>query len=152
MPATTIDPSILALAQLQSKLASNLSEVFASHAAALSALGQTATAAATNTAEEESTARLRTRTADLDKRLLRARVLEAVEAGCNTNGGHAPYEPIYALLEANGATGKSISGYSAAGWLHMHNLDPARPKFISHYSLTEKGRLQLADDRVAGVI
>lgn len=151
MTATTIDPSILALAQLQSKLASNLSEVFASHAAALSALGQTPTAAATNTAEEESPARLRTRTADLDKDLLRARVLEAVEAACNTNGGHAPYEPIYALLEAHGATGKSISGYSNK-WLHMHRLDPARPKFISHYSLTEKARFQLAADRAAGVI
>src|SRR4051794_6551466 len=108
MTATTFDPSILALAQLQSKLASNLSEVFASHAAALSALGETATAAATNTAEEESPARLRTRAADLDTRLRRARVLEAVEAGCNANEGVAPWKPVYAVLEAIDAPGKCI--------------------------------------------
>ena len=151
MPASPIDSSILALAQLQLKLASDLSEVFASNAAALRALCQTVTAAATSTAEE-TTAPLRTRTDDLDKRLLRARVLKAVEAGGNATGGHAPYAPIYALLEESGVTAKSISGWSSAGWLHMHYLDPARPKFISHYSLTEKGRLQLARDRAEGVI
>jgi hypothetical protein len=152
MTGTTPDPSLLALAELQLKLANTLSEVFASHAAALSALGQSATAAATTPAEEEPTARLRTRTDDHDTRLLRARVLEAVEAGCNANGGYAPYGPVYDVLEAIGKKAKSIAGYTTHGWLHMHNLDPTRPRFISHYSLTEKGRLQLADDRAAGVI
>lgn len=152
MTTSPIDPSIQKLAQLQAQLVSDLSEVLSSHAATLRALGLTVTPGASNPSDGESTAPLRTRTDDRDKRRRRARVLEAVEAGCQANGGHAPYEPVYALLKELGVSTKAMAGWTTAGWFDMHNLDPARPKFISHYSLTEEGRRQLARDHEDGVI